>query len=441
MDYMETFKIWKENVKDASLKKQLQKMEGNKNAIENAFYRDLEFGTAGLRGTIGVGTNCLNIYTIMRTTMGLCEYMKVHKLEKVAISYDSRIKSKLFAEVASRVLNSQGIVTYLTDDCMPTPFCSYMTRYYGCGLGIMITASHNPKAYNGYKVYSADGAQLLEDPSFEISKYVEKINPFDIKIKCLNHYKKQGLVNYIDKEIVESYLNCVKEQSLNEMQQIRVVYTPLNGTGYKLVPEILKRCGLGVDIVDIQSFPNGNFTTCPKPNPEKAEALSLAIKLAKEKNADIVLATDPDCDRVGIAVKNDDDYVLFTGNEVGALLSDYILSNLQQRGKLTGEETIVKSLVSTSLADKIAENYGVKCKNVLTGFKYIGNFILGLENQNKQRNFLFGFEESYGYLSGSYVRDKDAVFASMLICEMASVYKKQGKNLVEKLNELYKKYG
>lgn len=441
MDYMETFKIWKENVKDASLKKQLQKMEGNKNAIENAFYRDLEFGTAGLRGTIGVGTNCLNIYTIMRTTMGLCEYMKVHNLEKVAISYDSRIKSKLFAEVASRVLNSQGIVTYLTDDCMPTPFCSYMTRYYGCGLGIMITASHNPKVYNGYKVYSADGAQLLEEPSYEISKYVEKINPFDIKIKCLNHYKKQGLVNYIDKEIVESYLNCVKEQSLNDMQQIKVVYTPLNGTGYKLVPEILKRCGLGVDIVDIQSFPNGNFTTCPKPNPEKAEALSLAIKLAKEKNADIVLATDPDCDRVGIAVKNNNDYVLFTGNEVGALLSDYILSNLKQRGKLTGEETIVKSLVSTSLADKIAENYGVKCKNVLTGFKYIGNFILGLENQNKQRNFLFGFEESYGYLSGSYVRDKDAVFASMLICEMASVYKKQGKNLVEKLNELYKKYG
>ncbi len=441
MDYMKTFELWQQNVKDASLKKQLQKMQDDQAAIENAFYKDLEFGTAGLRGTIGVGTNCLNIYTIMRTTMGVALYMQNNGLQKVAISYDSRIKSKLFAEVASRVLNSQGITTYLADDCMPTPFCSYMTRYYGCGLGIMITASHNPKIYNGYKVYSADGAQLLEEPSYEVSQYVEKVNPFEIKIKSLAYYQKQGLVKYIDQEIIDSYLAEVKKQSQNKMQELKVVYTPLNGTGYKLVPAVLKQCGLTVDVVEVQGYPNGNFTTCPKPNPEKAEALALAIKLAKQNDSDIVLATDPDCDRVGIAVKNNGQYTLFTGNEVGALLADYILGNLQKQGKLNGEQFIVKSLVSTSLADRVAETYGAKCINVLTGFKYIGNYIYKQELQGKQDNFVFGFEESYGYLAGSYVRDKDAVLASMLICEMASVYKQQGKTLVDKLNELYNKFG
>ena len=441
MDYITTYNEWVNNVKDASLQRQLQAMKDDPQKIENAFYKDLEFGTAGLRGTIGVGTNCLNIYTIMRTTMGVSMYMKAHNLDKVAISYDSRIKSKLFAEVASRVLNSQGIKTYLADDCMPTPFCSYMTRYYGCGLGIMITASHNPKIYNGYKVYSADGAQLLEEPSNEISSYVNTINPFEIKVKCLNHYKKQGLVEYIDEKIIQDYLQCVKQQSLNSMANLNVVYTALNGTGYKLVPRVLREKGLQVKLVAEQSYPNGNFTTCPKPNPEKAEALALALRDAKQHKADMVLATDPDCDRVGIAVLSEGEYRLFTGNEVGALLTEYILSNKQQRGELTRGQVIIKSLVSTSLAEQIANDYGVQCVNVLTGFKYIGNYIYNLEQDNKQNNFLFGFEESYGYLAGSYVRDKDAVLACMLICEMASFYKQQGKTLVDKLNELYNKYG
>ena len=442
MDYLTTYNFWVNNVKDASLQRQLQAMKDDPQKIENAFYKDLEFGTAGLRGTIGVGTNCLNIYTIMRTTMGVSMYMKAHNLDKVAISYDSRIKSKLFAETTSKVLNSQGIKTYLVDDCMPTPFCSYMTRYYGCGLGVMITASHNPKIYNGYKVYSADGAQLLEDPSNEISKYVETVNPFDIKTKSLDFYKKQGLVEYIDEEIIKQYLSCVKKQSLNPMKDLNVVYTALNGTGYKLVPAILNECGLKVDLVKEQSYPNGNFTTCPKPNPEKAEALSLAIRDAKLVGSDMVLATDPDCDRVGIAVLNTDgEYRLFTGNEVGALLTEYILSNKQLKGQLTQDQVIIKSLVSTSLAEKIASDYGISCVNVLTGFKYIGNYIYNLEKQNQENNFLFGFEESYGYLAGSYVRDKDAVLACMLICEMASYYKHQGLSLIDKLNQLYDKYG
>lgn len=441
MDYLKTFKQWQECVTDSTLKKELKKIENDSKAIENAFYKDLEFGTAGLRGIIGVGTNCLNIYTIMRTTMGVAQYMAKHNLKNVAISYDSRNKSKLFAEVASRVLNSQGIKTYLTDDCMPTPFCSYMTRYYGCGLGVMITASHNPKMFNGYKVYGSDGAQLLEEPSFEISQFVKEINPFEIKIKSMKYYQKQGLVEYIDSKIVDDYIACVKKQSLNAMGDIKVVYTPLNGTGYKLVPRVLRELGLKVNIVEKQGYPNGNFTTCPKPNPEKAEALKLAIEDAKNTQAELVLATDPDCDRVGIAVLDKGEYVLFTGNEVGALLSEYILSNKKKRAQLHSDQMIIKSLVSTSLVDAIAKDYGVKCVNVLTGFKYIGNQILKLEEKNKTENFLFGFEESYGYLAGSYVRDKDGVLASMLICEMVSYYKQQGKSLVEKLNELYEKYG
>ena len=296
MDYLKTFKQWQECVTDSTLKKELKKIENDSKAIENAFYKDLEFGTAGLRGIIGVGTNCLNIYTIMRTTMGVAQYMAKHNLKNVAISYDSRNKSKLFAEVASRVLNSQGIKTYLTDDCMPTPFCSYMTRYYGCGLGVMITASHNPKMFNGYKVYGSDGAQLLEEPSFEISQFVKEINPFEIKIKGIKYYQKKGLVEYIDSKIVDDYIACVKKQSLNAMGDIKVVYTPLNGTGYKLVPRVLRELGLKVNIVEKQGYPNGNFTTCPKPNPEKAEALKLAIEDAKSKHVDFLAFKWRECD-------------------------------------------------------------------------------------------------------------------------------------------------
>lgn len=441
MDYLQTYNFWKQNVKDKQLSLQLEKMSQDNKAIENAFYKDLEFGTAGLRGIIGVGTNCLNIYTIMRTTMGVAKYMQNHNMQKVAICYDSRIKSKLFARVTSNVLNSCGIKTYLSNDCAPTPFCSYMVRYYGCALGIMITASHNPKMYNGYKVYSHDGTQLLEEPSYEISNIVNSINPFEIKTRSFNYYVKNGLVEYTDDNIIAAYLKDVQKQSLNKIQPLKVVYTPLNGAGYSLVPKNLSQLGLEVIVAKEQGYPNGNFTTCPKPNPEKPEAYTIAKKYGEPIKADLLLATDPDCDRVGAAVLHNGEYVLLTGNEMGALLCDYVLSNLQKQNKLTQDHMIVKSIVTTSLASQIAQNYGVKCENVLTGFKYIGNLIYKLEQQNKGKNFILGFEESYGYLVGDYVRDKDAVLASMLICEMASVYKAQSITLIDKLNELFEKYG
>ena len=441
VDYINNYNFWLKNVKDKELHLQLTKMANDENAIKNAFYKDLEFGTAGLRGLIGVGSNCLNIYTIMRTTLGLGQYMLKGNKHKVAISYDSRIKSKLFAHTASRVLNSLGINTYIVDECMPTPFCSYMVRYYKCDFGIMITASHNPKAYNGYKVYGEDGTQLLEQPSLEISKLIQVINPFNIKTHSFEYYYKQKQVKFVDNDCKEQYLKQVKKQSITKMQPLNVVYTPLNGTGYKLVPTILEQCGLNVNIVEQQGYPNGNFTTCPKPNPERADAFKLAIKLGKKVNADILLATDPDCDRVGVAVLDKGEYTLLTGNETGVLLSDYILSQKQKLGELTKNSTIIKSIVTTSMVEKLVNDYNAKCVNVLTGFKYIGNYITKLEKQHRENEFLLGFEESYGYLCGTYVRDKDAVVASMLICEMASNLKCQGATLLQRLNQLYEKYG
>ncbi|MBP5357091.1 MAG: phospho-sugar mutase [Clostridia bacterium] len=442
MGYIEKYNEWKEKVTDKVLKEELEKMEGNTEAIENAFYKDLEFGTGGMRGVLGVGTNCLNIYNIRKVTEGVSRYMVDKGLESAAISYDSRINSKLFAHTAAAVFASHGIKVYIVADVSPTPFLSFAVRKLNCGMGVMVTASHNPKKYNGYKLYNSTGCQILDDEAYEVVSYVEKVDPFEVKPKDDKVYIKQDLINVMESWVYGSFLNSVEAQSLNDVEKLKIVYTPLNGAGYKLVPSVLYERGFDdITIVPEQAKPNGNFTTCPYPNPEKPEALKLALKIAKEIDADIVLATDPDCDRVGAAVKHRGDFVLITGNEMGVLLADYILGTKHVRWNLPQNGIIVTTIVSTPMAEKIADRFNIETRKVLTGFKWIGDQMNKLDADGELDRFILGFEESYGYLAGGHARDKDAVVASMLICEMTSVYLKQGKTLVDQLAELHKIYG
>lgn len=433
MQYTEKYNLWMQKVRDKKLLAELENMTEEQKST--AFFKDIEFGTAGMRGIVGVGSNCMNIYTVGKVTEAIARYIENMKNPSLAVSYDSRNMSKEFSKLVCRICALHGVKVYCADKMMPTPFLSYMVRYYHCNLGIMITASHNPKEYNGYKVYDENGCQLLEEPSREIMKLAESVDMFNVKTTCLKNAVKNGTVVYTDDKVKNSYFKCVKAVSLGKIKNLKIVYSALNGTGINSAPELLTSRGVEVVLNKTQCKEDKNFTTCPYPNPERKDVFETSEKIADKVHADLIIATDPDADRVGIEVKDGDSYRPFTGNEVGALLTDYILSKSGKKGY------IVRSIVSTSLVDKIAKNYGAEVKTVLTGFKYIGDFIHKLESQNLADQFLLGFEESYGYLAGTYVRDKDATVASMLICELASECKKQGKTLVDKINELYETYG
>ncbi len=450
MDIMQTYNEWFSNaVDDSELIEELEGIKNDKHEIHERFYTALKFGTAGLRGIIGAGTNRMNIYVVRQATQGLANYV-ISKYGKgsVAISHDSRIKADLFMKEAAKVLAANGIKVYITSELQPTPVLSYLVRYFGCQAGIMITASHNPAAYNGYKAYGEDGCQMTDAAANEVYEEITKLDYFnDIKIADFDQAVKSGMIEYVDDSVYESYLNKVMEQQVNpdicKDADLKVVYTPLNGTGNKLVRKVLDKIGVkNVSIVKEQELPDGNFPTCPYPNPEIREALEKGLELCEKKQPDLLLATDPDADRVGIAVKDyDGSYRLITGNEDGAMLTNYILSCKKAAGTLPEKPVVVKTIVTTKLVNKLCQKYGCELKNVLTGFKYIGEVILNLEKKHEENRFLFGFEESYGYLSGTYVRDKDAVVASMLVCEMAAYYKKQGKSLAEVIDGLYSEYG
>lgn len=445
MNTSQLYSLWLEKaVDDPDLVDELKSIKGKDDEIYDRFYRELEFGTAGLRGVIGAGTNRMNIYTVRKATQGLAEYVIEMGGESVAIAYDSRIKSTLFAQEAAKVLAANGIKVYIYKELMPTPMLSFAVRELKCTSGIVITASHNPAKYNGYKAYGADGAQLSVENSAKVLSYVDKVEMFGgARTMSFDEAVRDGKIEYIGDELVEKYLETVKSCSVEKVTaDLKVIYTPLNGTGNKPVREILKRIGISnVSVVPEQEFPDGYFPTAPFPNPEIRQAFECAIELSKTVDADLLLATDPDCDRVGIAVNDGQDFTLVSGNEVGACLLDYILSRRAVNGTLPNNPVAVKTIVSTPLADKIAAKYGCRLINVLTGFKYIGEQAGILEAKGEENRFVFGFEESYGYLAGAYVRDKDAVVASMLICEMAAYYKSKGKNLLDVIKDLYAEHG
>ena len=445
---IEKFNEWVLNVKeDQDLINELKTMKDNKPLIEDAFYRDLEFGTGGLRGVIGAGTNRMNIYVIRKASQGLANYINKHfDKPSISISYDSRIKSDVFSKTAAEVFAANGIKVFIYKELMPTPCLSYAVRELHTSGGIMVTASHNPAKYNGYKVYGSDGCQITTEAAAEILSEINNIDPFKTKHSSFEENVKNGMIEYIDDELITKFINRVKEESVLFGEEIdknvKIVYSPLHGTGLKPVTRILKETGYkNVVVVKEQEEPDGNFTTCPYPNPEIKEAMALGMEYAKKENADLLIATDPDCDRVGIAIRNGEDYVLMSGNQVGVLLLDYVCSQRVKHNKMPANPVYVKTIVTTDMANKVAENYGVAHKDVLTGFKYIGEQILFLEKKHQETAYILGFEESYGYLSGSYVRDKDAVNGSFLIVEMFAYYKSKGISLLDKLNELYKKYG
>jgi phosphoglucomutase len=451
VEIMAQYQLWLDKSNE-EIVRELLDISQDESMIEDAFYRDLTFGTGGLRGIIGAGTNRMNIHTVAKASKGLANYVNMNfpkSQRRIAVSYDSRIKSDLFAKVASGVFAANDIEVFIYTELMPTPCLSYAVRSLKCAAGIMVTASHNPSQYNGYKVYGADGCQITENGAEKISEEIEKLDIFDdVNIMNFDEGRKLGKIHYIPEEIYLAYLEEVKKQSmiidgLEINKNVSIVYTPFNGTGLKPVLRTLQESGYkDIIVVKEQEQPDGNFPTCPYPNPEIKESMGLAINYARNNNSDLLLATDPDCDRVGIAVKNSvGDYVLLSGNETGMLLLDYICARRKENGTMPEKPVMLKTIVTIDMAERIAASYGVKTINVLTGFKFIGEQIAMMEAQGKEDSFLFGFEESYGYLSGSYVRDKDAVVGVFLICEMFAYYKTIGINLLEKLNELYQIYG
>ena len=417
--------------------------------MEDAFYRNLAFGTGGLRGVIGAGTNRINIYTVAKASQGLADYLnKNYNTPSVAIGYDSRIKSDVFAKVAAGVFAANGVQVHIWPTLMPVPTVSFATRYLGTSAGVMITASHNPSKYNGYKVYGAGGCQITTEAAAEVLSEIEKLDLFaDVRQVEFAVGMEQGIIRYIPDQVYTAFVEAVKAQSVLYGEEVdknvAIVYSPLNGTGLKPVTRTLREMGYtNITVVKEQEQPDGHFPTCPYPNPEIEEAMALGMEYAKKCNADLLLATDPDCDRVGIAVKNKaGEYELLTGNQVGLLLLDYICSQRQKHGKMPEDPVMVKTIVTMDLGERIATYYGVRTANVLTGFKFICEQIGKLEQAGKAESFIFGFEESYGYLTGSYVRDKDGVDGAYIICEMFSYYATRGVSLLEKLNELHQIYG
>lgn len=472
---VEQYQLWlRHAAADQDLITELEEMRDRRDLMEEAFYRNLAFGTGGLRGIIGAGTNRMNIYTVAKASQGLANYIRKAvrrfsettdvnqgNLPRIAVSYDSRIKSDLFAQRTASVLAANGLEVFLYPVIMPTPCLSFAVRHLGCAAGVMITASHNPAVYNGYKVYGADGCQITTQAAAEILEEIEKLDLFsDIKIIPFQEGIEKGQIQYISESVYTAFIRAVKDQSLlqkapkataaetnssdSSLSPLSVIYTPLNGTGLRPVLKVLEESGYThVTVVEEQREPDGNFPTCPYPNPEVREAMELGIQYAAKHQADLVLATDPDCDRVGIAVRDcgKKEYRLLSGNETGLLLLDYICSRRTADKIMPQDPVFMKTIVTTAMAEKIASHYGVKTVNVLTGFKFIGEQLGMLEAEGRENSFLFAFEESYGYLSGSYVRDKDGVVASLLICEMAAYYKTQGLSLIAKLEGLYRTYG
>ena len=448
--YLDDYRRWMEaDLEDAALKTELESIEGNDEEIKDRFAVSLAFGTAGLRGVLGAGTNRMNIYVVRQATQGLANWVKTQGGNQlVAISYDSRINSDVFAKTAACVLAANGIKVRIYDALMPVPALSFATRYYEANAGIMVTASHNPAKYNGYKAYGPDGCQMTDEAADIVYAEIQKTDILEgAKMMSFEDGMAAGLIEYVGDDCKEALYDAIKARSVRpelcKTAGLKLVYSPLNGSGLVPVTRILNDIGIDdITIVPEQQYPDGNFPTCPYPNPEIFEALRLGLELAEKSDADLMLATDPDADRVGIAIKcPDGTYELVSGNEVGVLLLDYICAGRIENGTMPEKAVAVKSIVSTPLADAVAANYGVELRNVLTGFKWIGDQIAQLEAAGEVDRFIFGFEESYGYLAGPYVRDKDAVIGSMMICEMAAYYRSIGSSIKQRLEEIYAKYG
>lgn len=448
--YLEDYKRWLEaDLEDSALKDELEAVKGNDEEIKDRFAVALKFGTAGLRGVLGAGTNRMNIYVVRQATQGLANWVKTQGGNQlVAISYDSRINSDVFAKTAACVLAANGIKVRIYDALMPVPALSFATRFYEANAGIMVTASHNPAKYNGYKAYGPDGCQMTDEAADIVYAEIQKTDILTgAKMMGFEEGMEAGLIAYVGDDCKEALYDAIKARSVRpgicRTAGLKLVYSPLNGSGLVPVMRILKDIGISdITIVPEQQYPDGNFPTCPYPNPEIFEALRLGLELAEKSGADLMLATDPDADRVGIAMKcPDGSYELVSGNEVGVLLLDYICAGRIEKGTMPERAVAVKSIVSTPLADAVAANYGVELRSVLTGFKWIGDQIAQLEAAGEVNRFIFGFEESYGYLAGPYVRDKDAIIGSMLICEMAAYYRSIGSSLKQRMEEIYDKYG
>lgn len=433
MDYKEKYRQWLDFA-DAQTKAELTAVQDEKE-LEDRFYKDLAFGTGGLRGIMGAGSNRMNKYTVGKATLGLARYLKSKNAGEisVAVAYDTRNNSQFFAKTAAGVFASQGIRVYLYEMVVPVPVLSFTTHYLSCTAGVMITASHNPKEYNGYKVYDSKGCQFCTEDAKNALSYIDAITDYS----TIPFTEESGRITYIGEMELSAFLAEVKKQSLyEEKSDLKIVYTPLHGTGNIPVRRMLE--GMDVTVVKEQELPDGNFSTVRSPNPEEKDALTIAIERAREIGADLVLGTDPDCDRVGIAVRDGEDYRLFTGNQTGALLVKFVLT--MKKAQLTSKSTLIKTIVTSDLGANIGRRFGLQVEETLTGFKYIGDKINKYE-QTGEREFVIGYEESYGYLVGTHARDKDAVVSSMLICQMAAWYKNQGKTLVDGLNEIYDEYG
>ena len=448
--YMDDYKRWASaQLEDPALTAELEKIAGNEEEIKDRFAVALKFGTAGLRGVLGAGSNRMNIYVVRQATQGLANWVKTQGGNQlVAISYDSRINSDVFAKTAACVLAANGIKVRIYDALMPVPALSFATRYYEANAGIMVTASHNPAKYKGYKAYGPDGCQMTDDAAAIVYAEIQKTDILEgAKLVPFEEGLASGMISYVGEDCKEALYDAIKARSVRpglcKTAGLKLVYSPLNGSGLVPVTRVLHDIGIDdITIVPEQQFPDGNFPTCPYPNPEIFEALRLGLELAKKSGADLMLATDPDADRVGIAIKcPDGSYELVSGNEVGVLLLDYICAGRIEKGTMPANPVAVKSIVSTPLADAVAESYGVEMRSVLTGFKWIGDQIAGLEAAGEVDRFIFGFEESYGYLAGPYVRDKDAIIGSMLICEMAAYYRSIGSSIKERLEAIYAKFG
>ena len=444
-DYQKIYKEWlNSSLLGEEEKEELVSIKDNDEVIKDRFYRDLEFGTGGLRGVMEVGTNRMNRFVIRRATQGLANYLnKKQKNSSVAIAYDSRNHSDEFAKETAATLAINGIKVYLFPELMPTPSLSFATRYYKCQAGVVVTASHNPKIYNGYKVYGPDGCQCTDTLANAILEEILAIDVFDAKVGNYDSLLKEGKIILIGQDCFDAYMNSTMKQSIyQEDRNLKVIYTPLNGAGRRCVTTILNKDGFNnVTVVKEQEMPNGNFPTCPYPNPEIHAALKVGIDYLLRENADILVATDPDSDRCGVVVNNHGEAKILTGNEVGLLLFDAIYQAKKEQYKLPNNPVMVKTIVSSDMAVLMANDFGVRVIDVLTGFKYIGEQILYLEQKNAEKDYLFGFEESCGYLTNTDVRDKDAVNAVMLVCEVANHLKKQGLTLLDRLNALYAKYG
>ena len=439
---------WQDNVTESDLVIELDELcrEGNEDKLFDAFYRDLAFGTAGLRGTLGVGTNRMNVYVVAQATQGVADYLNAHyENPTLALARDSRNKGEDFQRVAAGVLAANGIHVYVYPRIEPVPTLSFAVRHLGTSAGIVLTASHNPAPYNGYKVYNDNGGQITDEAAAEISANIAKVDPFAVDIMDFEEGIEKGLIEWTPEEVLDSFIENIKKVSVpgfKASDDYSVVYTPLNGTGMELVTRILKEIGVeNVTVVPEQAEPDGNFPTCTYPNPEFREALELALKLAEEVKPNLVVATDPDADRMGTAIPHDGDYVLLSGNEMGVLLMDWLATMARDRGEDVASKVAVSTIVSSSMPDALARDWGFEMRRVLTGFKYIGDQIDQLKDEGEEDRFLMGFEESYGYLVGTHARDKDAIVATMLCVEMASYYAEKGMDLYEAMDALYQKYG